>query len=217
VPEDNGIELLDVEAPLYCLKNIRLASPRNDGKHAKAPMRTQPIIINSTKEKTTKPTQQLHLLIMEDNQLTKAGCIISTADNGVRALEHIPRTRFCTDSGIPLSIVLIDCNMPEMDGLTCCSKRREMEQRRQVLGYVPIIAVIANIHGGQIEEAKASGMDDVIGKPFRIPDLLDKMRELLRRLEGEEGRKVRFCWFFFKRLCSWFSCFIGISPTARRG
>ncbi|KAF1835179.1 hypothetical protein BDW02DRAFT_638833 [Decorospora gaudefroyi] len=137
----------------------------------------------------------LHVLVVEDNmvnqkvltkQLIKEGCIVSTADNGVYALQHLEKTRFRATDGIPLTIILMDCEMPEMDGLTCCRKIREMEQRREVTDHVPIIAVTANIRGGQIETAKESGMDEVIGKPFRIPDLLAKMRALLKRLEEKK-------------------------------
>ncbi|EUC33058.1 hypothetical protein COCCADRAFT_5343 [Bipolaris zeicola 26-R-13] len=171
----------NTEIPAYCLRNTPQAFSR---------------IHDNPSEQTNKPTQQLHVLVVEDNQLnqkvlckqlTKAGCITATADNGVHALDHIAKTQFCTLNGIPLSMVLMDCEMPEMDGLTCCRKIREMEQRGQVVRHVPIIAVTANIRCGQIDEARASGMDDVIGKPFRIPELLEKMRALLERLEGEQS------------------------------
>lgn len=171
----------NTEIPAYCLRNTPQAFSR---------------IHDNPSEQTNKPTQQLHVLVVEDNQLnqkvlckqlTKAGCITATADNGVHALDHIAKTQFCTPNGIPLSMVLMDCEMPEMDGLTCCRKIREMEQRGQVVRHVPIIAVTANIRCGQIDEARASGMDDVIGKPFRIPELLEKMRALLERLEGEQS------------------------------
>ncbi|RYN67446.1 hypothetical protein AA0117_g11538 [Alternaria alternata] len=135
---------------------------------------------------------QLHVLVVEDNlvnqkvlvkQLMKAGCVTSTADNGVWALKHLVKTRFCVTDGIPLDIILIDCEMPEMDGLTCCRKIRQMEQRKEVSKHIPIIAVTANIRGGQIDNARDVGMDDVVGKPFRIPDLLAKMRELLKKIK----------------------------------
>lgn len=135
---------------------------------------------------------QLHVLVVEDNlvnqkvlvkQLMKAGCVTSTADNGVWALKHLVKTRFCVTDGIPLDIILIDCEMPEMDGLTCCRKIRQMEQRKEVSKHIPIIAVTANIRGGQIDNARDAGMDDVVGKPFRIPDLLAKMRELLKKIK----------------------------------
>ncbi|KAH7386103.1 putative histidine kinase HHK16p [Pyrenochaeta sp. MPI-SDFR-AT-0127] len=136
---------------------------------------------------------QIHVLIVEDNivnqkvlskQLTKAGCIVSTADNGIYALNHLVQTDFHIINGIPLSIILMDLEMPEMDGLTCCKRIREMESKKELNGHVPIIAVTANVRGEQIATAKESGMDDVVSKPFRIPDLLAKIQALLHRLNG---------------------------------
>jgi signal transduction histidine kinase/CheY-like chemotaxis protein len=150
---------------------------------------------DDTKDDTSPGTKddRMHVLVVEDNmvnqkvlfkQLVKAGCVVATANNGVYALRHLEKTKFRNPNGVPLSIILMDCEMPEMDGLTCCRKIREMERSGVVKGHVPIIAVTANIRGGQLDDAKDSGMDDVTGKPFRIPDLLGKMKELLTKLEG---------------------------------
>ncbi|KAF1849517.1 putative histidine kinase HHK16p [Cucurbitaria berberidis CBS 394.84] len=136
--------------------------------------------------------KKLHILIVEDNlvnqkvlskQLTKSGCIVSTADNGLLALDHLVKTCYHTPSGIPLSVVLMDLEMPEMDGLTCCKRIRDMERDGALIDHVPIIAVTANVRGEQIASAKESGMDDVVSKPFRIPELLAKIRGLLERFD----------------------------------
>jgi CheY-like chemotaxis protein len=161
-----------------------------------AKVTTQP----ATKEDVNPETKddRMHVLVVEDNlvnqrvlfkQLVKAGCVVHTADNGLLALRHLETTQFRATDGIPLSIILIDCEMPEMDGLTCCRKIRDMERSGVVKEHVPIIAVTANIRGGQLDEATESGMDDVVGKPFRIPDLLGKMKGLLERL-GEGVSKA---------------------------
>lgn len=154
--------------------------------------------IDLTRSKPTVPhhtdLDQLHVLIVEDNivnqkvlskQLVKAGCIVSTADNGIYALEHLVKTDFHVADGIPLSVILMDLEMPEMDGLTCCKRIREMEVKKELSGHVPIIAVTANVRGEQIATAKESGMDDVVSKPFRIPDLLAKIQALLKRLDEQ--------------------------------
>jgi CheY-like chemotaxis protein len=146
---------------------------------------------------TADELEKLHVLIVEDNlvnqrvlskQLTKAGCIVSTADNGLLALDHLATTTShaspTTDKPIPLSIILMDLEMPEMDGLTCCKRIREMEKSGELTKHVPIIAVTANVRGEQIATAKASGMDDVVSKPFRIADLLDKVKKVLARLDS---------------------------------
>lgn len=84
--------------------------------------------MGAAKPKATAPTvmpsasslvepSPLHILVVEDNivnqkvlakQLRKAGCIVSTADNGLFALAEIKKTTYCIPNGIPLSIVLMD-------------------------------------------------------------------------------------------------------------
>jgi CheY-like chemotaxis protein len=176
-----------------------LASPTDETKDSsqnEAKVTTQ----DATKEDVNPGTKddRMHVLVVEDNlvnqrvlfkQLVKAGCVVHTADNGLLALRHLEKTQFRVADGMPLSIILIDCEMPEMDGLTCCRKIRDMERSGVVKEHVPIIAVTANIRGGQLDDAKESGMDDVVGKPFRIPDLLGKMKGLLERL-GEAASKA---------------------------
>jgi len=146
--------------------------------------------------------ERLHVLIVEDNlvnqkvlskQLTKAGCVVSTADNGLFALQHLATTTFhassasqrASPSHVPLSIVLMDLEMPEMDGLTCCKRIRGMEASGELTSHVPIIAVTANVRDEQIAIAKESGMDDVVSKPFRVPELLAKVKGLLEQLRED--------------------------------
>jgi CheY-like chemotaxis protein len=177
-----------------------LASPTDetkDSSHNDAKVNSTDAKVTTTQDATKEDVKpepkddRMHVLVVEDNmvnqrvlfkQLVKAGCVVHTADNGLLALRHLEKTQFRAADGIPLSIILIDCEMPEMDGLTCCRKIRDMERSGVVSEHVPIIAVTANIRGAQLDEAKESGMDDVVGKPFRIPDLLGKMKGLLERL-----------------------------------
>ena len=138
----------------------------------------------------------LHILVVEDNlinqkvlvkQLKKVGCAVGVANDGVQALEYLNETKFCNfESGKELSIVLMDLEMPRMNGLDCVRKIREMEKDGDVHGHVPVMAVTANVREEQIAVALASGMDDVIPKPFTIPELLDKVEKLLSRLHVED-------------------------------
>lgn len=142
--------------------------------------------------KATAPEQSpLHILIVEDNivnqkvlakQLRKAGCVVSTADNGLFALTALKKTAYFTPDGIPLSIILMDWEMPEMNGLECAREIRRMQADGEIEGHVPIIAVTANVRGEQIAIARESGMDDVVSKPFRVPELLVKVKDLLKSL-----------------------------------
>jgi CheY-like chemotaxis protein len=139
-----------------------------------------------------------NILLAEDNlvnqrvvakQLTKAGCTITTADNGLYALEHLVKTRFQTagTDNLPLDIILMDWEMPEMDGLMCCKTIRGMEKSGELNAHVPILGVTANVRPEQIVIAKENGMDDILSKPFRVPELLEKIRRVLKRLEDGDG------------------------------
>lgn len=91
------------------------------------------------------------------------------------------------DSGdvpIELSLILMDWEMPIMNGLTAVAKIRELEQDGLLIGRVPIIGVTANVRQQQIETAMQAGMDDVVGKPFRVAELLARMRGIVKGVGG---------------------------------
>lgn len=71
-----------------------------------------------------------------------------------------------------------------MDGLTCVRRIREHEQAGQIVGHVPVIAITANARSEQINIAMDAGMDTVVTKPFRIPDLIPRMQSLLAEYAG---------------------------------
>lgn len=140
--------------------------------------------------RTPSPVRNLHVLVVEDNplnqrlaakQLRKQGCTVYTADHGLDALTFLTQTNMASSSpsGTKLDIVLLDIEMPVMDGLTCIRKIRSMEQEGLLTRNVPVIAVTANARDEQIKEALDAGMDDVVTKPFRIPELLVRMSELV--------------------------------------
>lgn len=131
----------------------------------------------------------LHVLVVEDNlinqnmlkrQLQKLGCSVNTADNGVLALEYLKSTELHKPGGAKLSVILMDLEMPEMDGLTCVTRIRELERNGTFQRRIPIIAVTANVRVEQLQTAKDSGMDDIVSKPFRIPELMARIVNLLQ-------------------------------------
>ncbi|CAN8100386.1 unnamed protein product [Discula destructiva] len=94
-----------------------------------------------------------------------------------------------TPTKFPLSLILMDVEMPIQDGLTCTRQIRELEQQGQILGgHIPIIAVSANARLEQILEAKAAGCDDVMIKPYRMPELVEKMRVVT--LQAEQMKRA---------------------------
>ncbi|KAF4990600.1 hypothetical protein FGRMN_8359 [Fusarium graminum] len=78
------------------------------------------------------------------NQLRKAGCTVSATNDGLEALEFLKRTHFCKENGSELSIILMDLEMPKMDGLECVSEIRRMQKQGVIKQHVPVIAVTAN-------------------------------------------------------------------------
>ncbi|KAK8179682.1 hypothetical protein BC567DRAFT_248924 [Phyllosticta citribraziliensis] len=85
---------------------------------------------------------------------------------------------------ISLDLILMDWEMPVMDGLTAVREIRRLQREGTVKGHVPVIAVTANVRGEQINTAMEAGMDDVVSKPFRVPELAKKMTELVCKMGG---------------------------------
>ncbi|OCL05665.1 hypothetical protein AOQ84DRAFT_93812 [Glonium stellatum] len=82
---------------------------------------------------------------------------------------------------IPLSVLLMDLEMPVMDGLSCVRRIREMQRDGELRAHVPVIAVTANARSEQIAVAMQTGMDLVLTKPFRIPEVLPRIEALAHR------------------------------------
>lgn len=135
---------------------------------------------------------QYHILVVEDNlinqrvlcnQLKKIGCTVQVANHGGEAIEELSKTTYWKAPTISepfhLSVVLMDVEMPIVDGLTCTRRIRALQKKGEIVGHVPIIAVSANARREQVEKAKEAGMDDAIAKPFRIPELVSVIDGLL--------------------------------------
>ncbi|KAK4626329.1 Hybrid signal transduction histidine kinase K [Fulvia fulva] len=158
------------------------------------------IVVPRTEDsKTTRGTNgqkpAKKVLIVEDNlvnqkvlqkQLKNNGTEVHLANHGGEALEKLMQSTYWldskpTDQKLELGVVLMDQEMPVMDGLTCTRKIRELEAEGKLTGHIPIIAVTANARAEQIQTALDAGMDDVVSKPFRIPELMPKIEELMER------------------------------------
>ncbi|KAF1998991.1 hypothetical protein P154DRAFT_405142, partial [Amniculicola lignicola CBS 123094] len=130
----------------------------------------------------TGPQSLLWVLLVEDNvinqrvlrkHLTKSGCEVEVANHGVEALSTLESNKIVFD------VVLMDMQMPVMDGLTCTSEIRRLELTGHLKGRLPIIAVTANVRQEQIDAARKAGADRVVQKPFKAADLVGLMRELV--------------------------------------
>jgi PAS domain S-box-containing protein len=119
------------------------------------------------------------LLLVEDSpvnqkvalaMLNRLGYAVDVAKDGAEALELFGRTGYAA--------VLMDVQMPTMDGYESTAAIRELEARTAAGGdgsrrRTPIIAMTANALTGDREKALAAGMDDYVSKPYRSQDLAD--------------------------------------------
>jgi two-component system, sensor histidine kinase and response regulator len=121
----------------------------------------------------------MRILLAEDNAvnrqlalklLEKHGHKVVVAENGRQALEALEREK--------VDLVLMDVQMPEMDGFEATAAIRAKEKTSG--GHLPIIAVTAHAMKGDRERCLAAGMDDYIAKPIRTPELA----KLLDRYSG---------------------------------
>jgi signal transduction histidine kinase/CheY-like chemotaxis protein/HPt (histidine-containing phosphotransfer) domain-containing protein len=126
----------------------------------------------------------LHLLVAEDNSmnqfvaqetLSRAGCTCDIVGDGVLAVEAVQRRRY--------DVVLMDCQMPGMDGWEATRRIREREAATPGSRRVPIIALTAEAIQGDRERCLAAGMDSYVTKPFNVEDLLGAIASFVQRSE----------------------------------
>ena len=117
------------------------------------------------------------VLIVDDNQvnleiavkvLLKEEMIIETALDGQQALDKLQESDF--------DLVLMDIQMPEMDGHTATRLIRKIDRYKQI----PIVALSANMMPGDVNKSIQSGMDAHLGKPVNVEQLLSTLRELIQ-------------------------------------
>jgi light-regulated signal transduction histidine kinase (bacteriophytochrome) len=117
----------------------------------------------------------VRVLLVDDNainrkvgtgMLTRDGCVVTVASNGAEAVELSTRNGF--------DIVLMDCQMPEMDGYEATKQIRKRERGG---ARIPIIAVTASATEGQRPRCLAAGMDDFILKPLTPVELRNLVRK----------------------------------------
>jgi signal transduction histidine kinase/CheY-like chemotaxis protein len=117
-----------------------------------------------------KNVGRLNILLAEDNAvnqtlavklLKKQGHQVTVAANGRLAVEEFERGGF--------DLILMDVQMPEMDGLEATSEIRRIEQKKGT--RIPIIAMTAQTMKGDRDNCFAAGMDSFVSKPVRLPEL----------------------------------------------
>jgi len=132
------------------------------------------------------------VLLAEDNPMNRSVCEKMLAHfgvepemvaNGQQAFERLQQERF--------DLVLMDCQMPVMDGYSAARRIREEERGRNV-GRTPIVAVTAHAMEGDQEQCMEAGMDGYISKPFRLAEIGELLERWLppAQVNGRESRKT---------------------------
>ncbi|HKV99247.1 MAG TPA: response regulator, partial [Vicinamibacterales bacterium] len=135
------------------------------------------------------PATPLRILLAEDNHvnrtlatrvLEKRGHEVVSAVNGREAIDRL------THASPPFDLVLMDVQMPELDGLSATISIRQHE--RVAGGRVPIVAMTAHAMTGDRERCLAAGMDDYLSKPIRPADLIVAVERIAAR--GARGPAI---------------------------
>ena len=125
--------------------------------------------------------EDARILLVEDNpinqmvaqkMLEKLGLKADVANNGVEALKRLEDEAY--------DLVLMDCQMPEMDGFDATREIRKAGIKSVKLQDLPVVAMTANVMSGDRERCLEVGMDDYIGKPIQREVLADVLGKWLQ-------------------------------------
>jgi len=139
--------------------------------------------VSPSKTQTENRKLEGCVLLVEDNpvnemvarkMLEKLGLDSVTATNGKQALDMLE-----VES---VDVVLMDCQMPEMDGFEATRHLREREKLADAVA-MPVIAMTANVMEGDRERCLQAGMDDYLGKPVRMDELESTLRRWLNPVD----------------------------------
>ena len=132
----------------------------------------------------TRPAGEVQVLLAEDNpvnqrvalsMLKRIGCVVDTVSNGREAIDALCKTAY--------ALVLMDCQMPEMDGYEATEAVRSA--RAPVLDRnIPVIAMTANAMQGDREKCLEAGMNDYIAKPVDFATLTEVLERWLPERES---------------------------------
>ncbi len=123
------------------------------------------------------------ILLVEDNianqlvatgMMSELGLDVVVANNGIQALEQMASNTF--------DMVFMDCQMPEMDGYEATRIIREQEPYKNI----PIVALTANVMASDRDKCIESGMDDFMGKPFKLSRIVAILHKWLLDEEDAE-------------------------------
>ncbi|MBS7664050.1 response regulator [Pseudomonas lalucatii] len=148
----------------------------------------RPAPLRRANPQTVRRPEQCTVLVVEDNainqlvtrgMLLKLGYQVRTADNGAEALELLRREA--------VDAVLLDCQMPVMDGFATCRALRTFPGCAEL----PVLAITAHSHSGDRERCLAAGMNDYLAKPVKFEALRVLLHEWVLSRAAESARVSR--------------------------
>ena len=143
-----------------------------------------------TRPSIRESKKRLRILLAEDNPVNqklatklfeKMGHSVAVAEDGKKALEAMTQGVF--------DLVMMDIQMPVMDGFEATKIIRNQEQRTGT--HVPIVAMTAHAMKGDRERCLASGMDGYVSKPIDLQELSETIDNLFQMSKGEEEQEPR--------------------------
>jgi PAS domain S-box-containing protein len=182
----DAVRCKELGVAAYLLKPIRQSELREAVARALGAREQKghiPLITRYSLGDAVDPMAVLRVLVAEDNAvnqrlatrlLEKRGHRVTVAGNGREAIDALAKQTF--------DLVLMDVQMPEMDGLEATAVIRENEKHNG--SHLPIIALTAHAMKGDRERCLAAGMDDYLSKPIRWQELDNLLEKYLSRRAG---------------------------------
>lgn len=131
----------------------------------------------------------MRILIVEDEEdlsralakgLRREGYAVDVAEDGLTGWELADTNEY--------DVILLDINLPELDGISLCQRIRRSTHHNDVF----ILMLTARSHADEVEEGLDSGADDYLRKPFAFKELLARIRALLRRSSSVNSPVLQF-------------------------
>ena len=181
VSGDSTLQELEADAPkngAQDKESARLERLTNPAASASAPA-------TGATEYPLAVTYDLQVLVAEDSEvnqfiirelLAKWGIEIAVAANGLEALEAFKQREF--------DLILMDIQMPEMDGLEATRKIRSLQSEEGVHPDCEIVGLSAHAMSGDRERYMAEGMVDYLTKPIRTEELGKTLEACLKKKQG---------------------------------
>jgi two-component system sensor histidine kinase/response regulator len=161
-------------------ESIRLSKPLKPSELFSAILKLIESKNNRPGEAHAEFNNEFKILLAEDNKvnqkltsrmLEKNGHRVVIAENGIEAIEKVQENTF--------DLILMDIQMPEMDGYSATQKIRELEKNNG--NHIPIIALTAFAMKGDREKCLAAGMDNYLSKPINFKQLKDTINSTLSK------------------------------------